>query len=331
LENKIMRKVLKVILYVIGIFIIIFVLLPLIIPIPAVKGTEPASTFADSDSRFVEINGINVHYKQYGEGIPAIFLLHGFGASTFSWREVAPHLQNFGSVIAYDRPGFGLTDRPLPDSWLGENPYGTQGQVNMLIAFMDHFKVQKAILVGNSAGGTVALATALQHPDRVEGIVFVDAAIYQNSPVPEWAKVIMRSKQASRIGPLFLRGFGKSGEKVIYTAWHDPSKVTPETIEGYKTPLQVNNWDIGLWQFSSAPQISNLEARLNELKMPVLVATGDDDRIVPTELSVRLGKEIPESKFVLFKACGHVPQEECPDQFMNAIEPFITKIMEARQ
>jgi pimeloyl-ACP methyl ester carboxylesterase len=320
----------KIILYSFFVFMLVFVFLPLLVPIPALKDTSEAVTLADADSHFVEINGISVHYKQYGEGVPSIFLLHGFGASTFSWREVAPILEKYGAVIAYDRPGFGLTERPLPNSWQGENPYGTQGQVDMLIGLMDNFNVQKAVLVGNSAGGTVALATALEHPDRVQALVLVDAAIYQNSPVPDWVKSIMRTRQASRIGPVFLRGFGKSGEKLIYTAWHDPSKVTQEVLDGYKKPLQVNNWDIGLWQFSSAPQISNLDKRLNELKIPVLVMTGDDDRIVPTELSVRLGKEISGGQFVMFQACGHVPQEECPSQFIDSFNTFIMKVLEGK-
>ena len=70
---------------------------------------------ADPDSRFIELNGLNVHYKQAGSGEPLIVLLHGFSASTFSWREVMQPLAAFGTVVAYDRPGFGLTERPLGD------------------------------------------------------------------------------------------------------------------------------------------------------------------------------------------------------------------------
>ena len=60
--------------------------------------------------------------------------------------------------------------------------------------------------------------------------------------------------------------------------------------------------------------------------MPVLVVTGDDDRIVPTESSMQLSKEIPGSQLVVFDACGHVPQEECPDQFMDALQGFLEEV-----
>jgi len=66
-----------------------------------------------------------------------------------------------------------------------------------------------------------------------------------------------------------------------------------------------------------------LYERFGELKMPVLVVTGDDDRIVDTALSIRLGGEIPGAELVVFEACGHVPQEECPQQFMDAVAGFI--------
>lgn len=321
-----MRRLIKILLWGILIFVLVFILVPLVVPIPPIQGTSPAAALADADSRFIKINGINVHYKQYGEGTPAIFLLHGFGASTFSWREVAPLLEKYGSVVVYDRPGFGLTDRPLDGSWTGENPYGTQGQVDMLIALMDYFNVKKAVLAGNSAGGAVAMSTTLQHPDRVRALVLVDAAIYQNSPIPEWVKGLMNTPQADRIGPLFLRGFGKSGEKLILTAWHDPSRITQEVLDGYKIPLKVDNWDIGLWLFSAAPQITDLGNHLGQLNVPVLVISGDDDRIVNTKLSVQLGNEIPGSDFAMMKGCGHVPQEECPDQFMIAIDTFLAKL-----
>ena len=85
----------------------------------------------------------------------------------------------------------------------------------------------------------------------------------------------------------------------------------------------MDNWDRALWELTKANEAAYLYERFNELKMPVLVVTGDDDRIVATDLSIRLGGEIPGAKLVVFEACGHVPQEECPDQFLQAVEPFL--------
>ena len=172
----------------IGIFMLVGLLVitigPLVIPIPPLPDPPPLSALVDEDSRFIEVNGIDVHYKQYGSGEPVMILLHGFGASTFSWREVMKPLSEYGTVIAFDRPAFGLTERPMPGEWEGESPYTLNSQINLLIGLMDRLNVEKAVLIGNSAGGTVAAAAALAHPQRVAALVLVDAAVYAGGGAP---------------------------------------------------------------------------------------------------------------------------------------------------
>jgi pimeloyl-ACP methyl ester carboxylesterase len=124
---------------------------PLLVPVPPLTGTVPPEALVDDDSLFIEIEGLKVHYKTSGTGQPFIILLHGFGASLFSWREVLPSLAEYGTVIAYDRPAFGLTERPL--TWEGDNPYSPAAQVELLVGLMDALDIERAILVGNSAGG----------------------------------------------------------------------------------------------------------------------------------------------------------------------------------
>jgi pimeloyl-ACP methyl ester carboxylesterase len=90
--------------------------------------------------------------------------------------------------------------------------------------------------------------------------------------------------------------------------------------------LKAHNWDHGLWEFNQAPRVSGLSTRLNEIKLPVLVITGDDDRSVPTENSLRLARELPNAKLVVIPNCGHVPHEECPVEFMRAVAEFLSTI-----
>ncbi len=92
-----------------------------LVPILPLEGTKPIEQLADPDSRFIEINGLTVHYKITGQGEPTFVLLHGFGASLYAWWAVMQPLGALGAVIAYDRPAFGLTERPL--TWEGESPY----------------------------------------------------------------------------------------------------------------------------------------------------------------------------------------------------------------
>lgn len=316
---------------IIGLFLLVILLViaigPLVIPIPPLPDPVPVTALMDDDSRFVEINGIDVHYKQHGSGEPVMILLHGFGASTFSWREVMQPLTSAGTVIAFDRPAFGLTERPMPGEWEGESPYALNSQIELLIGLMDRLGVERAVLIGNSAGGTVAVATALVHPERVSALVLVDAAIYAGGGAPAWIRPLLRTPQFDRLGPWFARSIaGEQGDAFLRAAWHDPSKITDEIVEGYRKPLQVANWDRALWELTKASGESRLAERLDQLTMPVLVVTGDDDRIVPTAESVRLANDIAGAKLAVFPNCGHVPQEECPEPFLKAVLAFLAEI-----
>ena len=311
-----------------GIILIILTLIvligPFLIPVPPLENTVPIEQLVDVDSKFVEVNGVNVHYKTYGQGEPTFILLHGFGASLFSWHEVTEPLSEFGTVIAYDRPAFGLTERPL--EWEGESPYGPQAQVDIVIGLIDELGVVKASLVGNSAGGTVSMQVALQYPERVEALILVDAAVYAGGGAPSWSRPILKTPQMNHVGPLIARQLQAQGVQFIKTAWHDPSKITQDIFEGYQKPLQIENWDKALWQLTVASEESGLVERLTEITIPTLVITGDDDRIVPTEQSLRLADELPNAELKVIAQSGHLPHEEKPVEFMQAVTEFLSTL-----
>jgi pimeloyl-ACP methyl ester carboxylesterase len=150
--------------------VLVVLVVPLAVPFPAVSGTVPVKELADAGSLFADIGGLRVHYKSAGSGEPVMMLLHGFAASVFSWREVLAPLGAQGTVLAFDRPAFGLTSRPLPGQWLGESPYSVEAQAGLTIAMLDRLQARQGVLIGNSAGGAVAVFTALRYPDRVHAL-----------------------------------------------------------------------------------------------------------------------------------------------------------------
>jgi pimeloyl-ACP methyl ester carboxylesterase len=160
----------------------------------------------------------------------------------------------------------------------------------------------------------------------VQGLVLVDPAVGKGNrgPVPQWASSLMASPQIRNLALLLVRTIsGEMGNDTIRMAWHDPSRIDPEVYAGYRKPLKVNNWDKALYEFTIAGNPVNYSKRLANLTMPVLVVTGDDDRIVPTDQSIQLSREIPGAELGVLKDCGHVPQEECPDQFMTSMQAFL--------
>ncbi|MEJ5292830.1 MAG: alpha/beta hydrolase [Candidatus Methanosuratincola sp.] len=303
--------------------LILFLVVPFLIPIPPLKGTFPPEMLGKPDSRFSLVNGLKVHYKVYGEGEPVFMLMHGFGAYSFSFDPVIEHLSRYGTVIAFDRPAFGFTERPVLDAWEGPNPYTNEFAADLAVGLMDELGVDRAILVGHSAGGAVAVLTYYRHPERVSALVLEDAAVYGGG-APWYIGLFLWLPQVQRLGPLLVRGIaGDSGISTLYLAWHDPSKITPDLIEGYRRPLMAENWDYALWQFTLASGRSGLESNLSKISVPVLVMTGSDDRIVPPSNAIRLAEEIPGSRLVVIPDCGHIPHEETPQEFLDAVVAFL--------
>lgn len=296
---------------------------PLLIPLRPLTDTVSPEQLADPDSRFLEVEGVRLHYKQAGIGEPTIFLLHGFAASTFSWREVMAPLAEAGRVVAYDRPSSGLTERPLAGQWTGPSPYGPQAQVEQLIGLMDRIGADRSILVGHSAGGAVALHAALLHPERVRALILVAPAVYVGGGLPAWSRPLLGTPQMERLGPLLARRLEREGFRLLEMAWHDPSRIGSDVRAGYAKPLRARDWDRGLWELAKAGTPAGLAERAGELRMPVLVIAGDDDRVVPTTDSVRLAEAVPHAELVRLSKCGHLPQEECPAAFLEAVRSFL--------
>jgi len=267
-----------------------------VVPVPPVG--EPVESLAGEHDKFVIVEGVKIRYvEMLGYGDLTFVLLHGFGASVFSWREILNNLSNYGRVIAFDRPGFGLTERVDPAS-LSFNPYTAEGQARITYELLRKLNVSKAVIVGHSAGGGLALLIALEYPELVD----------------------------AQYGPLIIRGFVSQLEQILYRAWYNKSKLTEGVIEGYKYPLRAKDWDKGLYwlmKYRGFPEISGL---LKEVKAPILVIHGVNDEIVPLNSSLELVSLLSnESKprLVIVGECGHLPHEEKPDEFLKIVKEFI--------
>src|SRR5512140_3028469 len=103
-----MKRWKKVTLIILAVLLALVLVGPFLVPVPDLPGLKTEKELADADSKFIEINGVTVHYKEMGQGDTTFILLHGFGASVFSWHAVMDDFAARGRVIAYDRPAFGL-------------------------------------------------------------------------------------------------------------------------------------------------------------------------------------------------------------------------------
>ena len=276
------------------------------------------------ENHFLQIDQLSVHVQTCGAGQPAFLLLHGFAANLDSWEAVMGPLSRHGQVIAFDRPAFGQTERPL--NWKGQNPYCFDAQVELARQLLDAYNVPRAILMGHSAGGALALQLALQYPERVQALVLVDAAIFSGGGPPGWAQPLLGLPPIRWLGLRMIRQAGKRLPKLLELAWHDPQRLTPEIVSQYTRPLKLENWDRALWEFTRANQAPKLAGCLAQVRMPVLVVSGDDDRIVPPAESTRLAQELPDASRAIIPEAGHVPHEEQPEAFLQAVEAFLERL-----
>lgn len=377
---------------------------------------------ADPDSCFCEFKGVDIHYKlcepepespsmlagevssQAGAqtrkiGLPMI-LLHGFGASAFSWHRVMkPFAQITGSkVLAFDRPAFGLTSgvRHSGDK-LPLNPYSMAFSVLATLYFIDFLAAEKAVLVGHSAGSLTAVDAYFEAPHRVAALILVAPAILAPLSAPKVSNQNQTNKEKrnqesnsdsnrrpslfSRIGEIltnfyryvvstfvqmwrgmldmanslyrkavaaFLRSavgvmlvrmiIDKFGIAAVKNAWYDAKQITDHILQGYTKPLRIKDWDRALVEYTVAMLTNTqaklkppLEKRLQEIACPVLIVTGDSDRLVPAWNSERLSRAIPGSQLEIIKNCGHLPQEEKPEEFVSVVAQFLHRTFAASE
>jgi len=176
-----------------------------------------------------------------------------------------------------------------------------------------------------SSGIPPALNVAVAHPERVAALVLVSPAVYGGGGAPGWIKPLFWLPGFNHIGPLIAGRLGAGGDDFIRSAWYDESAIGPDVLPGYRAPLAIKNWEKSLWELTKASSSSSLPKKLPAITIPVLVITGDTDRIVPPEQSVRLASELPRATLVVIPRSGHLAHEETPAAFMEAFDLFWSK------
>ena len=304
----------------------LLLIVPFFIPVET-SGTRTYREVAGSGATFATAHGVEIFYEKTDfvcqedkdcSNPPVIFLMHGFGANTFSFRELTEPLSQLGDVIAYDRPGFGLTERP--SSWEGENPYGSRGQDLILDELIESFASGRdVILVGHSAGGTLAAQYAIDNKDAVKGLILISPAILTTGGSPSWLNWIYSIPQLDHLGPLLVSSIASSGMDLLNESWFNPSLITEDVKAGYREPLNVIGWEEGFWEFNRAPRSFDVKDRLDEITIPTLLITGDSDTVVATKDTEALVNMIQNSVLFVIPQSGHLAQEETPKDTMKAI------------
>jgi pimeloyl-ACP methyl ester carboxylesterase len=262
--------------------------------IPAAYATE----------RSIEVQGQTIHYSESGAG-RVIILLHGLGMDHHHWDSNIAALSTKFRVLAPDQIGFGDSSKPLIN-------YSTYTLVEFLRGFMDKLKVEKAILVGHSMGGRVALNFALQSPKRVDRLVLVDASgIKLPEPSP-------RAKAAA-----FNSGTMAEMRELLLVLNSDSPLVTDEYVR-QSWENRLRRGDAYAIEHLLNEKYTPVDDRLHELKMPTLIIWGRRDLLRPCcKLANAFKSGITNSTLVMLDS-GHNPHFELPDSFNHTLMEWLT-------
>ena len=272
----------------------------------------------------MDMDGARMRYLRAGSG-PPLILLHGLLGYSFSWRYTIPALAPYATVYAPDMLGAGFSDRP---AGLDHSMRGTARRV---LRFIERLGVSSCDLLGTSHGGAVAMMAAAECRAgnfnlRVRRLVLV-------APVNPY------STHGQRLGPFVGSNFGASlfrfgaeRMKFLYPYWHarmygDRDGIPADALAGYLAPLTKP----GLFEHALrimrtwAKDLRELEKALPSLaEFPTLLMWGSKDPAVYASSAAPLAKYFPNSNLIVFPGVGHLPYEECPDEFNRALIEFLT-------
>lgn len=247
------------------------------------------------------------NYHEAGDGKPVI-LLHGSGpgvSAWTNWRRVIPELAKTNKVYAPDLAGFGFSERK-PDA-----VYDIKHWVKHLLGFMDALEIEKPSLVGNSFGGSLALAAAARYSDRFDKLVLMGTPCDKFMMTPGlkagWDYTPSREAMRSAMSnfPFDTRFITDELVEERYQA-----SLIPGAQEGLRKLLVKPN-DEGETPLSGMP-----ESVVAAIPNPILVLHGREDRVIPVEMGIRIARAAPKADLHVFGQCGHWVQAERFDDFV---------------
>lgn len=274
---------------------------------------------------WMDLEGARMRYLRAGSG-PPLILLHGLLGYSFSWRYTMPALAPYATVYAPDMMGAGFSDRPAGLD------HSMRGEAGRLLRFIKQLRVSSFDLLGTSHGGAVAMMAAAECLDgnfrlRVRRLVLV-APVNPYSAQGRWLAPFV----GSELGAAWFRLIVPQ-MSFLYPHWHarmygERGRIPQDALEGYLAPLAK----AGLFEHALGivrtwtRDLRELEACLPRLKsIPTLLMWGSKDPAVYASSAERLARYFSHSELIIFPGIGHLPYEECPEEFNRALIEFLTR------
>jgi pimeloyl-ACP methyl ester carboxylesterase len=269
-------------------------------------------------SRFADVAGVRVHYQEAGDtNAPPLVLIHGFASSTLVWSKVLLELGERGfRVIAPDLLGYGYSAKPR------NFDYTIGAQARMIVGLLEQLGIKRAMLVGSSYGGAVAVTIALDYPDLLKKLVLV-GAVTNNEPT---RFMLMRLFGSPLIGDILsplLVGSRRLLRLRMKRVYDRHSWVLDEKrVDARHLPLRAAATHRAIIRTVRRWDADRVGRDAHRIKPPTLILWGENDREVPLRNGELLQNQIRRSRLIVFRECGHLPHEEFPESFTEVVSDF---------
>ena len=266
---------------------------------------------------------VEVRGPDPGPDAETFLLIHGFGASVYTWRHWVPSLESRGRVLLVDMKGFGAAAKP------DDRRYGPTHHAELIRKLLDREDPNHLTVMGHSLGGGVALLIALSMADqddrRLRRLVIVAGAAYAQR-LPPFVTLARHPRLTG--AALKLVGPERAIRYVLRSIVHDRATVEPVQVRTYAEALRTKE---GIRAMLDAArqivpkELNRLTAGYPTLDVPTLLLWGRQDRVVPVSIGQRLCRDLPNAELEVLEDCGHIPHEERPIASLQILEAFLSR------
>jgi pimeloyl-ACP methyl ester carboxylesterase len=242
----------------------------------------------------IDAGGFGLHAATSGRGAPALVCLHGLVDTLEIWDPFVEALAGRGCSLRYDQRGHGRSDAPA-------GPYTREDLARDTRAVLDHEGIDRAILVGHSMGGVVAMEAALKHPDRVIGLVLLGTTSRVGGKVAAWYERIAQAGEQEGLEGIRREIHGPRSQRMLQGDARGIAEVTRMLASLHDDPLGP---------------------KLSEIGCPALVVVGDKDPMGPRASEI-LSEELPNAELQVLQGCGHWVQVEAAGQLVSRLDAWL--------
>ncbi len=266
-----------------------------------------------SDATYAQVDGARIRYLDVGQG-PAVVLIHGYASSLETWAGLIPRLAKTHRVLALDLKGFGWSDRP-------EGDYSPKSEARLVAALMKQRGIERAAVVAHSWGSSVALALALDAPERVERLVLYDAWVYE-SQLPAFFLL----SRADGVGEtLFALFYDQRPDERITAGFYNHDVVTEKLVEDVERAMDRPGTKAAALAVARGQHFDEVEHDYRKIGVPALLLWGRDDHVSSPAIGERLSRDLKHARLVVYPRCGHFPMIEAAAASNDEVTRFLAE------